>query len=94
MLSRSRRLMSAYDGMADMIRLGAYRPGSDLVVDEAILKHEAFEDFLRQGVDERASSNYAQAACDQSANDGPSTDLTVHVSAYEFFFRHGRHSSS
>jgi flagellum-specific ATP synthase len=56
MLARSRRLMSAYDGMADMIRLGAYRAGSDPVVDEAILRHEPFEDFLRQGVDERAAS--------------------------------------
>jgi flagellum-specific ATP synthase len=56
MLTRSRRLMSAYEGMADMIRLGAYRAGSDPLVDEAILKHEVFEDFLRQGVDERAGS--------------------------------------
>jgi flagellum-specific ATP synthase len=62
MLARSRRLLSAYEGMADMIRLGAYRAGSDPVVDEAILKHEAFEDFLRQGVEERCGAQDAFAA--------------------------------
>jgi flagellum-specific ATP synthase len=56
MLARSRRLMSAYEGMADMIRLGAYRAGSDPLVDESILRHEAFEDFLRQGVDDRTAA--------------------------------------
>jgi flagellum-specific ATP synthase len=70
MLSRSRRLMSAYDGMADMIRLGAYRPGSDLVVDEAILKHEAFEDFLRQGVDDRAVAAESFASLGQILDGG------------------------
>jgi flagellum-specific ATP synthase len=56
MLARSRRLLSAYEGMADMIRLGAYRVGSDPLVDEAIRKYGDFEDFLRQGVDERCAT--------------------------------------
>ncbi len=70
MLARSRRLMSAYDSMADMIRLGAYRSGSDPVVDEAILRHEAFEDFLRQGVDERSASAEAFEALSEILDGG------------------------
>ncbi len=59
---RARRLMAAYDDMAEMIRLGAYRRGANAEVDEAIKYHEALEDFLRQGKDERAdlAQGYAQ----------------------------------
>ena len=39
LLAEARNLISAYEGMADMIRLGAYRTGSDPLVDQAILKH-------------------------------------------------------
>ena len=35
--------MAAYDDMADMIRLGAYRQGSDPDVDQAIHYHPALE---------------------------------------------------
>jgi flagellum-specific ATP synthase len=62
LLTRARRLMSAFENMADMIRLGAYRAGSDPLVDEAILKHEALEDLLRQNIDERSASTDAFAA--------------------------------
>jgi flagellum-specific ATP synthase len=55
-LAASRRLLGAYDSMADMIRLGAYRAGSDPVVDEAIRKFPEFEGFLAQGVDERSAA--------------------------------------
>jgi flagellum-specific ATP synthase len=48
--------------MAEMIRLGAYRAGSDPLVDRAILKQPEFEAFLRQGVDERATAPEAFAA--------------------------------
>jgi flagellum-specific ATP synthase len=65
LLARSRRLLSAYEGMADMIRLGAYRVGSDLLVDEAIRKYDDFENFLRQGVDERCPADEAFAALEK-----------------------------
>jgi flagellum-specific ATP synthase len=65
LLARSRRLLSAYEGMADMIRLGAYRVGSDLLVDEAIRKYDDFENFLRQGVDERCPAGEAFAALEK-----------------------------
>jgi flagellum-specific ATP synthase len=47
-VSRARRLVSVYDDMAELIRLGAYRQGSDPQVDEAIHYHRAIEDFLSQ----------------------------------------------
>jgi flagellum-specific ATP synthase len=56
--------------MADMIRLGAYRAGSDPLVDEAILKHEGFEDFLRQGVDDRWAAADAFASLGQILDGG------------------------
>jgi flagellum-specific ATP synthase len=48
--------------MAEMIRLGAYRTGSDPLVDQAILKHPEFERFLGQGIDERSRADDAFAA--------------------------------
>jgi flagellum-specific ATP synthase len=42
--------------MAEMIRLGAYRLGSDALVDLAIQKQPAFEAFLGQKIDERVST--------------------------------------
>jgi flagellum-specific ATP synthase len=48
-----------------MIRLGAYRVGSDPLVDRAIVKHPEFEAFLGQGVDERTPAEEAFAALGQ-----------------------------
>ena len=36
----------------ELIRLGAYRSGSDPAVDEAIAANSAINQFLRQGVDD------------------------------------------
>ncbi len=44
--------MATYADMEELIRLGAYRPGSSPEVDEAIRLHEPLEAFLRQGKDE------------------------------------------
>jgi flagellum-specific ATP synthase len=49
LVNHARRLLSAYDNMAEMIRLGAYRKGSDPQVDEAIHYQPALEAFLKQG---------------------------------------------
>ncbi len=56
LLSEARRLLGSYDGMAEMIRLGVYRAGSDPMVDRAIEAQPAFERFLGQGVDERETA--------------------------------------
>jgi flagellum-specific ATP synthase len=41
--------------MEELIRLGAYRPGSSPDVDEAIALHDLLEDFLRQMKDDSTS---------------------------------------
>ena len=53
-VTRARALLATYEGMADMIRLGAYRRGSDPLVDEAIRYYPALEKFLSQDKNERA----------------------------------------
>lgn len=48
----ARGMLSIYEDMAEMIRLGAYRKGSDPEVDQAIQYYPALENFLRQRKDE------------------------------------------
>jgi flagellum-specific ATP synthase len=54
-ITRARSLMATYSDMEELIRLGAYRAGSDPTVDEAIEKHGALEAFLGQKKDETTS---------------------------------------
>lgn len=54
LVGRARALMAQYENMAEMIRLGAYRRGSDPAVDEAIKYMPELERFLAQRKDERA----------------------------------------
>jgi flagellum-specific ATP synthase len=49
LVARGRRLLALYDDMAELIRLGAYRRGTDPAVDEAIHYYPALEGFLAQG---------------------------------------------
>lgn len=48
LVSRARKLMSTYEDMAELIRLGAYRKGTDPAVDEAIHYYPMLESFLTQ----------------------------------------------
>jgi flagellum-specific ATP synthase len=48
--------------MADMVRLGAYRPGSDPCVDQAVALAPRIEDMLRQSRDERTGIEDSFAA--------------------------------
>jgi len=48
LVTRARFIMSTYDDMAEMIRLGAYRKGTDPSVDEAIKLNPKIEAFLNQ----------------------------------------------
>nr|WP_184514804.1 FliI/YscN family ATPase [Roseomonas pecuniae] len=61
-LERARRILSLHRDMADMVRLGAYRAGSDPAVDEAVRLAPLIEDVLRQGKDEKGSVAGAFAA--------------------------------
>ncbi|KFL28901.1 flagellar protein export ATPase FliI [Paradevosia shaoguanensis] len=54
-LSKARELMSVYADMEELIRLGAYRKGSDPKVDRAIAINPALEAFLSQQREERTS---------------------------------------
>ncbi len=48
----ARRLLALYGEMAELIELGAYRPGSNPAVDEAIAGREAIEKLLAQEIGE------------------------------------------
>ena len=51
-VNRAKALMAVYEDMAELIRLGAYRQGSNPQVDEAIQYHPALENFLTQEIQE------------------------------------------
>ncbi|WP_297834173.1 flagellar protein export ATPase FliI [uncultured Roseibium sp.] len=63
-LRRARQLLSTYTDMEELIRLGAYRKGSDPTVDEAIYRFDMIDEFLNQGKDEATSlsDGYEQLA--------------------------------
>jgi flagellum-specific ATP synthase len=50
---RARALLAVYADIADMVRLGAYRAGSDPTVDEAVALAPRIEAMLRQERSER-----------------------------------------
>lgn len=52
LIRRARKMMSSYEDMAELIRLGAYRKGSNPEVDEAIFYYPRIEAFLMQGKDD------------------------------------------
>ena len=54
-VQRARSLLAAYENMAEMIRLGAYRAGSDPETDLAVHHHPALEAFLKQLPNERST---------------------------------------
>lgn len=63
-VQEARRLMATYSDMEELIRLGAYRPGTSAEVDRAIAVHDLFEAFLNQGKEESTSlgDSYARLA--------------------------------
>ncbi len=54
-VSKARKYIAAYEDMAELIRLGAYKKGSNREVDEAIFYYPKIEAFLSQGKKERVS---------------------------------------
>ncbi len=51
-IKKAKQVVSSYEDMAELIRLGAYRKGSDPKVDEAIKLYPQIEDFLAQNKDD------------------------------------------
>ena len=72
-LHRARRILALHADMADLVRLGAYRPGSDPALDEAILLAPRIESVLRQGRDERCgmADSFALLQAALEVADGP-----------------------
>jgi flagellum-specific ATP synthase len=53
--------MAAHKEKEDLIAIGAYQPGADPVVDEALAKRGAIENYLQQRVDEPSTIAEADA---------------------------------
>mgnify|MGYP001253917988 CR=1 FL=1 len=64
LILKARRLMATYSDMEELIRLGAYRPGSNQEVDAAIAVQPQLEAFLNQMKSERSdfADTYARLA--------------------------------
>lgn len=60
--------LSIYNDMAEMIRLGAYRPGSNKTVDDAIFYSEKIEEFLKQGPKECFTSDQSYSLLENILN--------------------------
>lgn len=55
LINEARRVLSVYDNMAELIRLGAYKAGSDPEVDRSIKLYPLLEAYLAQGKSERGN---------------------------------------
>jgi flagellum-specific ATP synthase len=55
LVTRARAAMSLYEEMEELIRIGAYKPGADAQVDEAVRVRPALEAMLNQQREERSS---------------------------------------
>ena len=66
----ARKNLSIYNDMADLIRLGAYRVGTDPIVDRAIILQEKLELFLQQGPNDFANQTEAFALLENIVFDG------------------------
>jgi flagellum-specific ATP synthase len=74
LMTRARRILSLQAEMADLVRLGAYRAGTDPAVDEAVRLAPRIEAVLAQGKGERSSAAEAfsrlAAALEEGGADG------------------------
>ena len=68
-INRARQIMATYADMEELIRLGAYRPGSSAEVDQAIALHGPLEEFLAQGKDEASTLGEGYARLGQILTD-------------------------
>ncbi len=53
LIRRAKQIISTYEDMAELIRLGAYRKGTDPKVDEALKLYPQIEEFLTQDKNDR-----------------------------------------
>jgi flagellum-specific ATP synthase len=57
-----RALWAAYEENRDLILMGAYRPGNDPLIDEAVSRRQEILDFLRQSAKSRVDMDGSIAA--------------------------------
>src|SRR3546814_18546906 len=79
LVNRARGLLATYENMAELIRIGAYKQGSDPAVDEAIRYYDALEAFLGQRKTEVSdlAEGYSELAARLGLPD-PATSESVH----------------
>lgn len=70
-LKRAKQIITTYEDMAELIRLGAYRKGSDSKVDEAIEIYPKLETFLAQNKSEKTTIAEGFAILDEILNSAP-----------------------
>jgi flagellum-specific ATP synthase len=75
LVERARRLIRAYAETAELIQLGAYRRGSDPLIDAAISARPALEPVLSQALDERSAlgDDFARLAAALGAAEAEAT---------------------
>jgi flagellum-specific ATP synthase len=62
LVSKARKPLTIYEDMAELIRLGAYKIGTNPEVDSAVKLHAPLEAFLAQDKDEQATLGEGYAA--------------------------------
>ena len=64
LVAKARKYIASYEDMAELIRLGAYKKGSNPEVDEAIFYYPKLEEFLSQRKNEKVTlaEGYQQLA--------------------------------
>jgi flagellum-specific ATP synthase len=72
-ITRARQVMTTYTDMEELIRLGAYRKGTNPEVDEAIALHAPLEAFLAQSKEEAATLEQGYQGLEQILAD-PETE--------------------
>jgi flagellum-specific ATP synthase len=76
-LKRAKQVITVYEDMAELIRLGAYRKGTDPKVDEAIDLYPKLEAFLAQNKDERTTIAQGFAMLNEILNTAPSPSSRI-----------------
>jgi flagellum-specific ATP synthase len=75
-VARARKAMAAYDDMAELIRLGAYKLGTNAEIDTAIELHPKLEAFLSQAKEEHTSLATGYAALGAIVDEGVMGEVT------------------
>ena len=69
--ARFRQILAAYESHRDLITLGAYKRGSDPLVDEAIARYDGLLGFLKQGRGESSTVDRAASMLGEVLSHGP-----------------------